>query len=286
MFFGSTFNDDISGWATYNITDMSYMFSGATLFNQPINSFTWDVTGVLDMSYMFADAISFNQDISNWDINNVTNFIGFMSGKDYTNYSPSFYDNLLNSWSTLPVNNNLTIDFGNIQYTSTGLVGRNTLTSPPRSWTINDGGPYVAPTPTQTPTNTATPTQTPTNTPTNTVTPSETPTNTPTQSVTPSNTITNTPTPTQTPTPTPAPITPFVSVFRTTSSSESITLPYVSGGTYSGIIDWGDGNVSANTYSNRTHTYASPSDYTISISGTTSGFSFGYSSLVVFQEKY
>ncbi len=264
MFYGSTFNDDITNWITLNVTDMSYMFSGATQFNQPINTIYWDVSNVTDMSYMFADADSFNQDISGWDISNVTNFVGFMSGKDYTNFTPSNYDNLLNSWSTLPVNNSLTIDFGNIRYTSTGLSGRNILTSPPRSWTINDGGPYVAPTPTPTPTNTGTPLETPTNTPTSSVTPSFTPTNTPTL--------------TQTPTPTPAPIYPFVSVFRTTSPDESITLPYVTGGTYSGIIDWGDGSLSANSYSNRTHTYSTAGDYTISVSGTTSGFNFGYTS--------
>ena len=49
--------------------------------------------------------------------------------------------------------------------------------------------------------------------------------------------------------------TPFISVFRTTTANESITLPYVSNGTYSGTIDWGDGTVVANTYANRTHTY-------------------------------
>jgi hypothetical protein len=57
--------------------------------------------------------------------------------------------------------------------------------------------PTETPTPTQTPTETPTPTQTPTNTPT----PTQTPTNTPTPTQTP----TNTPTPTQTPTNTPTP---------------------------------------------------------------------------------
>jgi surface protein len=70
-----------------------------------------------------------------------------------------------------------------------------------------------------------------------------------------------------------API-PFISVWRTTSPDESVTLPYNLGGVYVGTIDWGDGTVTANSYANRTHTYAVPGDYTITISGTTRGWSF------------
>ena len=66
----------------------------------------------------------------------------------------------------------------------------------------------------------------------------------------------------------------FVSVWRTTVSSESITLPYYSTGTYSGTIDWGDGNFSANTYANITHTYSVPGDYTVTVYGVLDGWSF------------
>jgi len=45
-------------------------------------------------------------------------------------------------------------------------------------------------------------------------------------------------------------------------------------GTYSGTINWGDGNTSANTYSNSTHTYNSPGDYTVTITGTINDWSF------------
>ena len=100
-----------------------------------------------------------------------------------------------------------------------------------------------------------------TSTPTPTVT--ETPTNTPTP--------TNTETPTPTPSSTPTPIIPFISIW----SGSSVTLPYNTLGTYSGIIDWGDGSTSANTYSNRNHTYDTEGVYTITISGTVTGFAFG-----------
>jgi surface protein len=92
---------------------------------------------------------------------------------------------------------------------------------------------------------------------------------------TPTNTITPTPTNTPTPTITPSPpaLLPFISVWRTTSPNETINLPY-GPGTYSGTIDWGDGFVSANTYANRSHTYVTPGNYIITVSGTISEFNF------------
>jgi surface protein len=103
-----------------------------------------------------------------------------------------------------------------------------------------------------------------------TPTPTATPTATPTPTLTPTNTPTLTPTATPTPTLPPS----FVSVWRTTSPSESITLPYNVSGAYSGTIDWGDGFVSANTYANRTHTYSTPGDYTVTIYGVINIWSF------------
>jgi len=67
---------------------------------------------------------------------------------------------------------------------------------------------------------------------------------------------------------------PFISVWRTTTPDESITLPYLIDGEYRGIIDWGDGTTSPNSYANRTHTYATAGDYTITITGAVIGFSF------------
>jgi surface protein len=73
-------------------------------------------------------------------------------------------------------------------------------------------------------------------------------------------------------TPTPPPS--FISVWVTTTSSESIMLPYETTGSYSGTIDWGDGTTSTNSYSNRAHTYTTPGTYTITITGTLIGWSF------------
>ena len=70
----------------------------------------------------------------------------------------------------------------------------------------------------------------------------------------------------------------FVSTWDTTkagSASNTVVLPLLSGGTYNGTINWGDGNTSALSYANRTHVYASSGIYTITISGSDiQGFQF------------
>ena len=69
----------------------------------------------------------------------------------------------------------------------------------------------------------------------------------------------------------------FVSTWDTTkagSASNTVVLPLLSGGTYSGKIDWGDGNSDGLSYANRTHVYASSGIYTITVSGTIEGFGF------------
>lgn len=74
-----------------------------------------------------------------------------------------------------------------------------------------------------------------------------------------------------------APNPDFVSTWDTTqagSASDTIVLPLLSGGTYSGTIDWGDGNTSTLSYANRTHVYSTSGIYTITISGTISDFAF------------
>ena len=68
--------------------------------------------------------------------------------------------------------------------------------------------------------------------------------------------------------------TPHISEWKTTSSNETITLPYQSNGIYNGIIDWGDGTTSINSYENRTHIYITAGTYTITIYGRIRIFRF------------
>jgi surface protein len=69
----------------------------------------------------------------------------------------------------------------------------------------------------------------------------------------------------------------FVSTWDTTkagSASDTVVLPLLSGGVYSGTIYWGDGNSDALSYANRTHVYASGGVKTITISGQIDGWRF------------
>ncbi len=58
-----------------NVTNMEYMFYGASSFNQPLEK--WDVSNVTDMGYMFYGARSFNQPLERWNVSNVTD-MGYM----------------------------------------------------------------------------------------------------------------------------------------------------------------------------------------------------------------
>ena len=65
----SDFNQDISAWNTSSVMNMSHMFDFAVTFNQDIGS--WDTSNVLDMNFMFSYAEVFNQDIGAWDTSSV-----------------------------------------------------------------------------------------------------------------------------------------------------------------------------------------------------------------------
>ena len=66
----------------------------------------------------------------------------------------------------------------------------------------------------------------------------------------------------------------FTTQWTTTSTFETITLPYSNGGTYSGTIDWGDGNTDVNDGTVTTHTYTEHGIYTVVINGDVIGWNF------------
>ena len=86
-FFNSTSSNfgNINNWDVSRITNMNEMFSGASLFNQPIGN--WDVSKVTGMSEMFNTTYSFNQNIGNWNTVSVDNILRMFQGASSFNYS-------------------------------------------------------------------------------------------------------------------------------------------------------------------------------------------------------
>ena len=80
----ASFNQSLN-WDTSNVTGMSYMFYGATSFDQSLNS--WDTNNVTDMSAMFIDAASFNQSLNSWVTGSVTNMGAMFAGATSFNQS-------------------------------------------------------------------------------------------------------------------------------------------------------------------------------------------------------
>ncbi|UOY07396.1 BspA family leucine-rich repeat surface protein [Muricauda sp. SCSIO 64092] len=97
MFSGATvFNEDIGSWNTGGVTDMRFMFSAAITSNQDISS--WNTSGVTDMDNMFNGATAFDQDIGSWDTSNVTDMSAMFSNANAFNKD-------ISSWNTGNVDN-------------------------------------------------------------------------------------------------------------------------------------------------------------------------------------
>jgi len=128
------------------ITDLSHCFRGATGFNDSYIT-NWNVSGVTGMSYMFNGASLFNQNISSWDITGISGLndsgmTGIFTNSGLTDLN---YTNILNSWGGKNVNSNITLGAGTVKYYDDGLTGRNTLIS--KGWRIIDGGGSIGPIP-------------------------------------------------------------------------------------------------------------------------------------------
>ncbi|HEY3429254.1 MAG TPA: choice-of-anchor tandem repeat GloVer-containing protein, partial [Cyclobacteriaceae bacterium] len=80
------------------VTDMSSMFESCRNLNSPSNIGTWNTATVTNMTFMFYDAIIFNQDIGAWNTAAVTNMSTMFSD------APAFNQNI-GSWNTAAVTN-------------------------------------------------------------------------------------------------------------------------------------------------------------------------------------
>lgn len=84
MFSGATiFNEDISDWDVSNVTMLYYLFYNAVQFNQDLNS--WDVSSVTLMNSTFFNAAAFNGDITGWDVSNVNDMSNMFRGAESFN---------------------------------------------------------------------------------------------------------------------------------------------------------------------------------------------------------
>ncbi len=93
---GTSFNQDIGGWNTAQVTNMRAMFSRASSFNQDIGN--WNTANVTTMRFMFFGAASFNQDIGSWNTENVTIMRSMF-------FRASSFNQDIGSWNTANVTN-------------------------------------------------------------------------------------------------------------------------------------------------------------------------------------
>ena len=77
IFKDTSFNQDISGWITNNVVNISSMFENNEFFNQDLSK--WNTSKVTNMSNMFKNATAFNSSLqynqvnNYWDVSSVTN---------------------------------------------------------------------------------------------------------------------------------------------------------------------------------------------------------------------
>ena len=129
----SLFNQDISAWNTASVTNMRSMFAGATTFNQDIGA--WDTSHVTNMMSMFSTASAFNQNLGRWDVSSLTDAYSMFKNVKLTTTN---YDALLRGWAQTGQSRNLLFDGGNSQYCA-GRLAHDSLTA--RGWHITDGSP-------------------------------------------------------------------------------------------------------------------------------------------------
>ena len=233
-----SFDGDVDGWDTSNLTCLIDSFRGTTSFNKSLS--TWDVGNVLffidcfkdaklftglglpgwntssatSFLGMFNGATAFNQDLSSWDISSLTSASDMLTG---TAISQSNWDSLLIGWATQAptIQNNVTLS--NIPVIHSAGKPKDSydkLTSAPYNWTITDLGGATPP---------------------------------PSFSFTIDTTSTE----------------------AGSSAANQYRLPLMSTGTYDFYVNWGDGTlgdqITTWNQSEVTHTYASSGTYTISI---------------------
>jgi surface protein len=121
---------------TINVTNMSNMFYGASLFNKSLTNL--NTSSVTNMSSMFNGASAFNQDLSALIIANLTDASNMLDGSAL---STDNYNNLLIGWAS-QTTIQVEIPFGaaNISYNSVSAKSAHDYLTTTQGWSITDGG--------------------------------------------------------------------------------------------------------------------------------------------------
>lgn len=90
--FAMAFNQDLSGWSTQQVASMNSTFRGAYAFNNGGQPLSWITNVVTDMTNMFSLATVFNQSLASFDTRNVLSMAGMFSGADAFNQDISSWD--------------------------------------------------------------------------------------------------------------------------------------------------------------------------------------------------
>jgi len=85
----NTFNQDLTGWNTSNVTGWDNIFQGASAFNGNISN--WNTSLAQSMAYLFRDASAFNSNISSWNVSNVFDMTDMF-------YNATVFDQNLSGW--------------------------------------------------------------------------------------------------------------------------------------------------------------------------------------------
>jgi surface protein len=128
----------VNSFGEISLTSLSGAFYGATNLTQVPTSLPTSST-ITNLSYTFKNATLFNQDISNWTISSITTMENMFDGVTLSTVN---YDLLLNAWVLLSLKKNVLFNAGSSKY-SYGLatIARNKITNINNyNWTILDGG--------------------------------------------------------------------------------------------------------------------------------------------------
>ncbi len=80
------FNQPLTDWNVSNVTNMAYMFSNCTWFDQYVFR---NVPNVTNMEGMFYGCKFFNKPLERWNTSNVTTMEKMFSGSEYTRFNQS-----------------------------------------------------------------------------------------------------------------------------------------------------------------------------------------------------